>query len=108
MLLSPAILAGVASVLSFKSGVRGFRSGSVQAEGGNMNRVRGRVAWYSDRQGFGFITRQGGPDLFLHCSQLPEHVPAILRDGAEVEFEEAGPEGRHADRVTLVESAAAE
>jgi len=69
-----------------------------------MGRVRGHVVWFSERTGFGFITRLGGPDVFLHRSQLAAHVPAILRDGAEVEFELAG-EGRHADRVTLVESA---
>lgn len=73
-----------------------------------MDRVRGRVAWFSERTGFGFITRQGGPDVFLHRSQLPAHVPAILRDGAEVEFDLGGPEGQHADRVALVESAAAD
>ncbi len=73
-----------------------------------MGRIRGRVAWFSERTGFGFITRQGGPDVFLHRRQLPPHVPAILRDGAEVEFEPSGPEGLHADRVTLVESVAGE
>ncbi len=70
-----------------------------------MSRIRGRVVWFTERQGFGFIARQGGPDVFFHRSQLEAHVPATLRDGAEVEFELSGPNERHADQVTVIDGA---
>jgi cold shock protein len=67
-----------------------------------MSRIRGRVVWFTERQGFGFISRQGGPDLFFHRSQLVAHVSGTLEDGAEVEFDLNGPDARHAENVTAL------
>ena len=73
-----------------------------------MDRIRGRVVWFSESKGFGFIKRASGPDLFLHSSALRMHVPGSLREGAEVEFDVSGPDGRHADSVALVDATASQ
>jgi len=72
-----------------------------------MGQFRGRVAWFSEGKGFGFVTRVGGPDLFLHKSALAKDIRAI-EDGAEVEFDISGPDGRHADKVVLVDTTGTE
>jgi CspA family cold shock protein len=67
-----------------------------------MQRLRGRIVWYCATKGFGFIARQNGPDVFLHQSDLHIAPPNVLKDGAEVEFEVAGPEGLQAENVALI------
>ena len=49
----------------------------------------GTVKWFSDRRGFGFISRSGGvPDIFVHHSGIAgQRGRRALTDGAAVEFE---------------------
>ena len=66
-----------------------------------MPHCRGNIIWFNRSMGFGFIQREGGPDVFCHRAalQIPETTP--LEDGSEVEFDLSGPEGRHAENVIL-------
>jgi len=66
-----------------------------------MERLKGKVIWFSASKGFGFIERQGGPDVFLHQSALRLQQSA-LEDGVEVEFELAGTDGLQAWDVAVL------
>jgi cold shock protein len=62
----------------------------------------GKVKWFNDAKGFGFITREGGPDLFVHHSAIVAEGFRSLSEGQEVEFEiTEGPKGLQATNVRL-------
>lgn len=63
--------------------------------------VRGKVKWFNDDKGYGFIERSdGGEDVFLHFSALQQDGFKSIEEGAEVEFEvEHGPKGPKASNV---------
>ena len=50
-------------------------------------RERGAVKWFNDSKGFGFIAREGGPDVFVHHSTIKGNGFKTLEDGQRVEFE---------------------
>ncbi len=52
-----------------------------------MAKVTGRVKWFSDSKGFGFIEREGGDDVFVHHSSIEGHGFKTLVEGEAVEFE---------------------
>ncbi|MCX7910639.1 MAG: cold shock domain-containing protein [Endomicrobia bacterium] len=50
--------------------------------------VRGKVKWFNERKGFGFISCEDGPgDVFVHYSGLQQRGFKTLKEGEEVEFE---------------------
>ena len=54
---------------------------------------KGKVKWFNERKGFGFITPdEGGEDLFVHHTNISGEGFRTLRDGQDVEYESA--EGR--------------
>jgi len=64
---------------------------------------RGKVKWFSAAKGYGFITRTGGPDVFVHFSSIQSDGYKTLNEGDEVEFEIVrGPKGPQAQNVTIV------
>ncbi len=66
-------------------------------------RVRGTVKWFNGEKGYGFITREGGPDLFVHYSQIQANGFRSLNEGDVVEFEITdGQKGKQASAVTVV------
>lgn len=66
-------------------------------------RSRGKVKWFNERRGFGFIEREDGDDLFVHYSAITMEGFKTLEEGQEVEFEIAeGPKGLQATNVTAV------
>jgi CspA family cold shock protein len=66
-------------------------------------RVTGTVKWFNATKGYGFIERQGGPDVFVHFSAIQSDGFRTLQEGQQVEFDiENGPKGLQAANVTLV------
>jgi CspA family cold shock protein len=61
----------------------------------------GRVKWFNDQKGFGFITNdEGGADLFVHHSAIQGEGFKTLVEGEAVEFEiEQGQKGPRATNV---------
>ncbi|MCX5909585.1 MAG: cold-shock protein [Deltaproteobacteria bacterium] len=48
---------------------------------------RGKVKWFNERKGFGFISQEGGEDLFVHFTAIKQEGFKVLREGDEVEFQ---------------------
>jgi CspA family cold shock protein len=52
-----------------------------------MARIIGTVKWFNEAKGFGFIAREGGPDVFMHFSAIQSDGFKTLAEGDRVEFE---------------------
>ncbi len=62
---------------------------------------RGRVKWFNDSKGFGFISRENGPDVFVHHTAIQGEGFRSLAENQEVEFEVVqGQKGPQAQNVT--------
>jgi cold shock protein len=60
----------------------------------------GKVKWFNDAKGFGFISRDNGPDVFVHHSAIQSEGFRTLAEDQEVEFEVVqGPKGAQAQNV---------
>jgi CspA family cold shock protein len=63
-------------------------------------RVSGTVKWFNDDKGFGFIERQGGPDVFVHHSSIKMEGFKSLKEGQKVTMEVTqGQKGPQAENV---------
>jgi CspA family cold shock protein len=61
---------------------------------------KGTVKWFDERKGYGFITREGADDVFVHFSAIQGQGFKTLNEGQEVEFDLAnGPKGVQAVNV---------
>ncbi len=66
-----------------------------------MEKVQGKVKWFNNSKGYGFIGREGGPDVFVHYSAIQAEGFRTLQEGEAVEFEVVqGEKGPQADKVT--------
>jgi len=62
--------------------------------------AEGTVKWFNDQKGFGFITQENGPDVFVHFSAIEGQGFKSLAEGQAVEFEVTqGPKGPQASQV---------
>lgn len=63
----------------------------------------GKVKWFNDAKGYGFITREeDGRDVFVHYSSIVGDGFRTLNQGQEVEYEvHEGPKGLHATQVWI-------
>jgi CspA family cold shock protein len=65
--------------------------------------ARGKVKWFSNQKGYGFITPESGNDVFVHHTAIQGEGYKTLEEGQEVEFEiEKGPKGEQAKNVQKV------
>jgi len=62
--------------------------------------ITGTVKWFNAEKGFGFISREGGEDVFVHFSQIEGTGYRSLEENDSVEFDvSAGPKGPQASNV---------
>jgi CspA family cold shock protein len=67
--------------------------------------VQGRVAWFNNVRGYGFIERDDGPDVFVHYSAIVGEGYRTLNEGDTVEFEIVqGTNGPQAANVKSVQT----
>jgi cold shock protein len=69
--------------------------------------AHGTVKWFNEQKGFGFITQESGPDVFVHYSAIDASGFKSLNEGDEVEFTVTqGPKGLQAQAVKKLTTAA--
>jgi len=62
--------------------------------------AQGTVKWFNDSKGYGFISQEGGEDVFVHHTAIQMDGFRSLSEGDKVEFEVAkGPKGLQAQNV---------
>lgn len=67
---------------------------------GIISMAQGKVKWFNDAKGFGFIAQEGGPDVFVHHTAIIADGFRSLAEGDRVEFEvKSGPKGLQAANV---------
>jgi len=65
--------------------------------------AQGTVKWFNDAKGYGFITQEGGEDVFVHYSAIQAGGFKSLAEGDKVEFEVTkGPKGLQAANVRKI------
>lgn len=62
--------------------------------------ARGRVKWFNDNKGYGFIEQEDGQDVFVHFTDIQAEGYKSLKEGTEVEFDVVpGDKGPRATNV---------
>ena len=68
-----------------------------------MERLRGRVAWFNNAKGYGFLAYEGGPDVFVHFTSIESDGYKSLAEGENVVFSivegAKGPQAHIVERV---------
>ncbi len=63
----------------------------------------GKVKWFNNAKGYGFIEQEGGKDVFVHYSAIEGSGYRSLEEGQPVEFEiSQGPKGPQASNVRII------
>ncbi len=69
-----------------------------------MERLKGTVKWFNNAKGYGFIGREGGPDVFVHYSAITADGYKSLQEGDPVEFEiiqgQKGPQAANVNKAS--------
>lgn len=65
--------------------------------------IEGTVKWFNESKGFGFLSQEGGPDVFVHHTEIRTEGYRTLNEGQKVQFEVVdSPKGPRAANVTPV------
>jgi CspA family cold shock protein len=65
--------------------------------------AQGTVKWFNSEKGFGFITQDGGPDVFVHFSAITTDGYRELKENQRVEFDvKNGDKGPQAENVSPI------
>jgi CspA family cold shock protein len=65
--------------------------------------IEGTVKWFNESKGFGFLSQEGGPDVFVHHTEIRAEGYRSLNEGQKVRFEVVdSPKGPRAANVTPV------
>jgi CspA family cold shock protein len=65
--------------------------------------VEGTVKWFNEAKGFGFLSREGGPDVFVHHTEIVADGFRTLNEGDRVRFEVVdSPKGPRAAKVSKI------
>jgi CspA family cold shock protein len=71
---------------------------------GRFQVARGKVKWFNDAKGYGFIEQEGGEDVFVHYTGVRGEGFRTLHEGQKVEFDiEQDPKGPRAANVVVIE-----
>jgi len=69
-----------------------------------VERIKGTVKWFNNAKGYGFLGRDGGPDVFIHYSAITSEGYKSLQEGDKVEFEivqgEKGPQAANVSKTS--------
>ncbi len=66
-------------------------------------KITGTVKWFNESKGFGFIEREGGPDVFAHFSAIQSAGYKTLTEGQRVEFlVTQGQKGPQAEQIVAI------
>jgi len=69
-----------------------------------VDRIRGIVKWFNNAKGYGFLGRDGGPDVFIHYSAISGEGYRSLQEGDKVEFEivqgQKGPQAANVSKIS--------
>ncbi|AEE90991.1 MAG: cold-shock protein [Tepidanaerobacter acetatoxydans] len=66
--------------------------------------MQGKVKWFNQEKGYGFIEVEGDKDVFVHYSAIQQEGFKTLKEGDSVEFDVVeGQKGPQAENVTLVQ-----
>ena len=68
-----------------------------------MSTTTGKVKWFNETKGFGFIEQESGPDVFVHFSAINGSGFKTLAEGQAVEFTVTqGPKGPQAENIVAL------
>jgi CspA family cold shock protein len=78
----------------------GLHPQTIIVEGGEISLPEGTVKWFNDQKGYGFITQDNGPDVFVHHSAIQGGGFKTLSENDRVRFETVqGQKGLKAENV---------
>jgi cold shock protein len=75
----------------------------MKKEGASRSMAKGKVKWFNNQKGYGFITPENGADVFVHHTAIQGEGYKSLEEGQAVEFEiTKGPKGDQAVNVVKI------